>query len=71
VNDWIALCKARGESAIQQSRGRKKYMLHEDRQRYLADNELRARLKFLEAENDYLKKSYSLIQEKDKQSKKK
>ena len=71
VNDWIDLYRERGESAVQQSRGRKKYMLHEDRQRYLADKELRARIEFLEAENDYLKKSYSLIQEKNRQSKKK
>ena len=33
-----------------------KYMLHEDRLKFLADKELKARCKHLEAENEYLKK---------------
>ena len=72
VHDWIKKYKEGGEEAIQISKGRKKYMLHEDRQRYLADKELRARNKFLEMENDVLKKSLALISKrKDYQSKKK
>lgn len=71
VQDWLALYKRKGEDAIQRSTGRKKYLLHEDRQKYLAEKELRARLEFLEMENDYLKKSMALISKKSKQSKKK
>lgn len=72
VQDWVKKYKEEGEEAIQVSRGRKKYMLHEDRQRYLADRELRARNKFLEMENDVLKKSLALISKrKAYQSKKK
>ena len=71
VNDWIKLYKEKGPDAIQISRGRKKYLLHEDRQKYLADKELRARLEHLEAENEYLKKSLALASKKNKRLKKK
>lgn len=71
VSDWVKLYKEKGEEAIQVSRGRKKYQLHADRQKYLANKEMQARLKYLEAENAYLKKAYSLIQKKAKRSKKK
>lgn len=66
VNDWVKLYKNRGEAAIQVSRGRKKYMLHEERQAYLADKELKARCKHLEDENEFLKKSLALALKKDK-----
>ena len=55
VQDWVKKYKTQGEEAIQVSRGRKKYMLHEDRQRFLAERELKQRNKFLEMENDVLK----------------
>ena len=71
VQDWVVLFKEKGEEAIQISRGRKKYMLHEDRQRYLADKELKARCKHLEDENEFLKKSLALALPKDKRLKKK
>ena len=71
VNDWVKLYKEKGEAAIQVSRGRKKYMLHEDRQRYLADKELKARCKHLEDENEFLKKSLALALLKDKRLQKK
>ena len=71
VNDWVHLYKTKGESAIQVSRGRKKYMLHEDRQKYLADKELKARCKHLEDENEFLKKSLALALRKDKRLRKK
>lgn len=70
VNDWIQLYKAKGESAIQDSRGRKKYMLHEDRQAYLANKEIKARCKYLEDENEFLKKSLALALKKDKRLRK-
>jgi transposase-like protein len=66
VNDWVKLYKNRGEAAIQVSRGRKKYMLHEERQAYLADKELKERCKHLEDENEFLKKSLALALKKDK-----
>ena len=71
VQDWVALFKEKGEEAIQVSRGRKKYMLHEERQRYLADKELKARCKHLEDENEFLKKSLALALLKDKRLKRK
>lgn len=71
VQDWVDKFKKDGEEAIQGSRGRKKYMLHEDRQKFLADKELRARNKHLELENEYLKKSLALAFKKDKRFKKK
>lgn len=70
VNDWVKLYKEKGEAAIQVSRGRKKYMLHHDRQAYLADKELKARCKHLEDENEFLKKSLALALKKDKRLKK-
>ena len=72
VQDWVKKYKLHGEEAIQVSKGRKKYLLHEDRQRLLAEKELKERNKFLEMENDVLKKSLALISKrKDSQSKKK
>ena len=71
VQDWIKKFDKEGPDAIQDSKGRKAYKLHEDRQAYLADKEMKERLAHLEAENDYLKKLYSLIQEKNEKSKSK
>ena len=71
VQDWVKKYKTQGEEAIQVSRGRKKYMLHEDRQRFLADKELKARCKHLEDENEILKKSLALALKKDKRLRKK
>ena len=70
VNDWVQLYKTKGEDSIQISTGRKKYMLHEDRQKFLADKELKARCKHLEDENEFLKKSLALALKKDKRLKK-
>ena len=71
VQDWIKKFDKGGADAIQVSRGRKSYMLHEDRQAFLAQKELKERNKHLEAENEYLKKLYSLIQKKKELSKRK
>ncbi len=71
LKDWINKYKKDGESAIQTTTGRKNYLLHEDRQDKIASDELKERIKYLEAENEYLKKSYSLILERNRQSKKK
>lgn len=66
MQDWVKMYLEKGVDAIQDSKGRKHYMLHEDRQRYLANKEMKERLQYLEAENDYLKKLYSLRQKKNK-----
>ena len=71
IQDWVKKFREKGEEGVQISRGRKQYLLHEDRQRYLANKEMTERLKALELENDYLKKSLALISKKNKQSKKK
>ncbi len=71
VRDWVKKYREGGEDAIQVSTGRKNYLLHEDRQDKIASDELKERIKYLEAENEYLKKSYSLILERNRQSKKK
>src|SRR5574344_1291892 len=71
VHDWVKLFKEKGEDAIQISSGRKKYMLHEERQKFLADKEIKARCKHLEEENIFLKKSLALAMKKDKRLKKK
>ena len=70
VHDWIIKYRKEGERAIQVSRGRKQYMLHKDRQAYLADKELKARCKHLEDENEFLKKSLALALKKDKRLRK-
>ena len=70
IQDWVEKFKKEGTDAIQVSRGRKSYRLHADRQKYLANKELKERLTYLEAENAYLKKVYSLIQEKSRRTKK-
>ena len=56
IQDWVEKFKKDGADSIQISRGRKGYRLHADRQKYLANKELRERLAYLEAENAYLKK---------------
>lgn len=71
VRDWVKLFKEGGSDAIQVSKGRKKYLLHEDRQRFLAEKELKARNEHLEAENEYLKKSLALAFKKNKRLRKK
>ena len=71
LRDWIKKYKNDGEEAIQTSFSRKNYLLHEDRQNAIATKELKERIEYLEAENEYLKKSYSLILERNRRSKKK
>jgi len=71
VNDWVKLYKEKGEEGIQVSKGRKKYLLHADRQKYLADKEIKERCQHLEEENKFLKKSLALALKKDKRLKKK
>lgn len=70
VNEWIKLYREKGEDGIQTSWGRRNYMLHEERQRYLADKEIKEKCKHLEDENEFLKKSLALALRKDKRLRK-
>lgn len=67
LKDWVNKYRKEGENAIQTTTGRKNYLLHEERQDKIASNELKERIEYLEAENEYLKKSYSLILERNRQ----
>lgn len=71
VNDWVNLYKDKGEAAIVTTYGRKNYELKEDKIKRLNNKEAEERIKYLEAENEALKKFYALIQKKEKISKKK
>ncbi len=71
LRDWIKKYKAGGEDAIQTSFSRKNYLLHEERQNAIASQEMKERIEYLEAENEFLKKSYSLILERNRRSRKK
>lgn len=71
LKDWVNKYKKSGEDAIQTTSGRRNYLLHKERQDKIANDELKARIQYLEAENEYLKKSYSLILERGRQTKKK
>ena len=63
--------KEKGEEAIVTTYGRKNYELKEDKIKRLNNKEAEERIKYLEAENEALKKFYALIQKKEKISKKK
>ena len=70
LRDWLRKYKVGGEKEIKDSYSRSHYLLHEDRLDKIAVDSLKDRNEYLEAENEYLKKLYSLILEKKKQSKK-
>jgi transposase len=71
IKDWVDKYKAEGEASIKTTNGRKSYLKHEDRLDKVADESLKKRLEYLEAENAYLKKLYSLIQKRSRREKKK
>jgi len=71
LRDWVNLYKEKGDSAIQTTRARANYLRHEDRLDKIANESLQERLRYLEAENAYLKKSYALILKRSKRRKKK
>lgn len=71
VRDWVRLYKTKGESAIKDTYSREAYKHHDDK---VLEKEYKKLLEDLErtkAENEYLKKSYSLILKRSKPSKKK
>lgn len=71
VEDWVRKYKNEGESAIKDTHSRSHYLLYEERLDTEANKKLLERLEYLEAENEYLKKSYALIQKRKQQQKKK
>ena len=66
LRDWIRIYKSKGEEGIKDSHSRSHYLLHEDRLNKIAVDSLKDRNEYLEAENEYLKKLYSLILAKKK-----
>lgn len=61
IRDWIAKYKKGGEVAIQDTHSRHNYKLHNDRILEKEHKKLLEDLKRTRAENEYLKKLYSLI----------
>lgn len=66
MRDWIRKFKQYGEAGIKDSYSRSHYLKHEDRLDKIAVDSLKDRNEYLEAENEYLKKLYSLILERSK-----
>lgn len=71
VDDWVRKYQKEGEESIQDTHSRSHYLIHEDRLQVEANKKLLERLEYLEAENEYLKKSYALIQKREQQGKNK
>lgn len=71
LSGWIKKYQNGGEEALQTSYSRPNYALPEDRQKKIENQEIKERLEHLEAENEYLKKYYSLILERSRRLKKK
>lgn len=70
IKDWVDKYKAEGEEGIQTSHRRKSYELEEEKIERIENEELAARIKYLEAENEYLKKLHSLVLKRSQQQKK-
>jgi transposase len=69
VRDWLDLYEKKGEVDIQTTDARVPYLKHRERLDKIADKSLKDRLAYLEVENAYLKKLYSLIQKRSKRTK--
>ncbi|HHU59371.1 TPA: hypothetical protein GXZ34_00390 [bacterium] len=69
VGGWIIKFQKQGEESIKDTHSRSHYLIHEDRLQVEANKKLLERLEYLEAENEYLKKSHSLTQKRRQQSK--
>lgn len=71
VADWIQKYKVGGEDAIQDTHSREAYKHHDEKVLEKEHKKLLEDLERTKAENEYLKKSYSLILARSKRSKKK
>ncbi len=70
VRDWMRKYNKSGEKSIKDTHSCSHYLLYEERLDKIALDSMQDRMKYLEAENEYLKKLYSLILKRSKQSKK-
>lgn len=71
VADWVRKYKKEGEAAIQDTYPREAYKHHDDKILEKEHKKLLEDLERTKAENEYLKKLYSLILKRSKRSKKK
>ena len=71
VKDWVRMYEEKGEEAIKDTRSREAYKHHDDKMLERNYKKLLEDLERTKAENEYLKKSYSLILKRSKRSKKK
>lgn len=71
ISDWMKKYKEGGEEAITDTHSREAYKHHDDKILEKEHKKLLEDLERTKAENEYLKKSYSLILARSKQSKKK
>ena len=71
VSDWVNMYKEKGEEAIKDTYSREAYKHHNDKVLEKEYKKLLEDLQRTKAENEYLKKSYSLILKRSKPSKKK
>ena len=65
VHDWIVKYKNEGEESIKDTHSRSHYVTNSQREIIKTNKRVKERLEYLEAENEYLKKLYSLIQKKN------
>lgn len=71
VKDWVDKFKKDGEDSIQTSHRRKSYEIEEEKIKRIESEELQERIKYLEAENEYLKKLHALVLKRTQKQKKK
>ena len=71
VRDWTRLYLKGGENALKTTKSRKNYVLKDERAHIKAHKKILKRNEYLEAENEVLKKWYTLILQRSEQSKKK
>lgn len=55
IRDWVRLYDKNGEIGIKDTNSRSHYLLHEDRLDEIALDSMHDRMRYLEAENEYLK----------------
>ena len=70
VRDWVHLYEKHGEEAIKSTKSRTNYVLKDERSQIKAHQRILKRNEYLEAENEVLKKWYTLILQRSEQSKK-
>lgn len=70
VRDWARLYLKGGEEALKTTKSRKNYVLKDERAHIRAHKKILKRNEYLEAENEVLKKWYTLILQRSEPSKK-